>query len=434
MDDAARRRIRAAPAVAGDSPSATAKSSAIARALAATRGERGKAARLLGIGRTTLYRKMKEYGSDLKIALDATYGIGRGLSRGRSLFARDPAGGLAACASRNAFRFLLPAAPLLRGPERRLPPNARRRLLAEPFGPRGADAVSWAEPAAAAPAACARAVATFHDLFVMTGEYSTPEFRARFTAQARDAAAAPTAIIAVSEFTKSQVVALLGVEAPRCVVVHHGIRRLAYPDAGAREGGPERGRDPDAQEYRPAGGGIRDARRRLAAGAGGFVRLRRGWDSGAHRKQPGAGTHPVPGLRQPDELAAWYARAAIFAFPSLDEGFGMPVLEAMAAGAPVVTSNRSALPEVAGDAAILVDPEDTRRFDRGVAKNGRRRRLEAGSGRARPGALASVHVGESRPGNLGRLPGNAAPVSLSAAATGGLRGLRDGYRGPPQCC
>ena len=58
-------------------------------------------------------------------------------------------------------------------------------------------------------------------------------------------------------------------------------------------------------------------------------------------------------------LERWYANAAILAFPSLDEGFGMPVLEAMAAGLPVVTSNRSALPEVAGDAALLVDPLDT---------------------------------------------------------------------------
>jgi glycosyltransferase involved in cell wall biosynthesis len=49
----------------------------------------------------------------------------------------------------------------------------------------------------------------------------------------------------------------------------------------------------------------------------------------------------------------------IFAFPSLDEGFGMPVLEAMAAGVPTLTSNRSALPEVTGDAALLVDPEST---------------------------------------------------------------------------
>ena len=65
------------------------------------------------------------------------------------------------------------------------------------------------------------------------------------------------------------------------------------------------------------------------------------------------------GYVSPAELANWYARAMIFAFPSLDEGFGMPVLEAMAAGTPVIASNRSAVPEVAGDAAWLVDPEDT---------------------------------------------------------------------------
>jgi glycosyltransferase involved in cell wall biosynthesis len=56
------------------------------------------------------------------------------------------------------------------------------------------------------------------------------------------------------------------------------------------------------------------------------------------------------------ELAVWYAKAMIFAFPSLDEGFGMPILEAMAAGIPVVAGNRSALPEVAAEAALLVDP------------------------------------------------------------------------------
>jgi glycosyltransferase involved in cell wall biosynthesis len=54
-----------------------------------------------------------------------------------------------------------------------------------------------------------------------------------------------------------------------------------------------------------------------------------------------------------------YRRASIFAFPSLDEGFGMPVLDAMANGVPVITSTRSALPEVAGDAALLVNPEET---------------------------------------------------------------------------
>lgn len=58
------------------------------------------------------------------------------------------------------------------------------------------------------------------------------------------------------------------------------------------------------------------------------------------------------------ELATLYAGAALFVFPSLYEGFGLPVLEAMACGVPVVCSNRSSLPEVAGDAAIQVDPLD----------------------------------------------------------------------------
>jgi alpha-1,3-rhamnosyl/mannosyltransferase len=59
----------------------------------------------------------------------------------------------------------------------------------------------------------------------------------------------------------------------------------------------------------------------------------------------------------PDEvLADLYRRCAVFCFPSLGEGFGLPVLEAMAAGAPVVTSDRSSLPEVGGDAVEYVDP------------------------------------------------------------------------------
>jgi glycosyltransferase involved in cell wall biosynthesis len=59
-----------------------------------------------------------------------------------------------------------------------------------------------------------------------------------------------------------------------------------------------------------------------------------------------------------EELPVFYNGASVFAFPSLHEGFGLPVLEAMACGTPVVTSNVSSMPEVAGDAAILVDPRD----------------------------------------------------------------------------
>lgn len=57
-------------------------------------------------------------------------------------------------------------------------------------------------------------------------------------------------------------------------------------------------------------------------------------------------------------LATCFKEAAVFIYPSLYEGFGLPVLEAMGQGCPVVTSNRSSLPEIAGDAALLVDPQD----------------------------------------------------------------------------
>jgi glycosyltransferase involved in cell wall biosynthesis len=60
-----------------------------------------------------------------------------------------------------------------------------------------------------------------------------------------------------------------------------------------------------------------------------------------------------------DELPLWYNAARLFAFPSLYEGFGLPVLEAMACGTPVITSTAASLPEVAGKAALMVPPRDT---------------------------------------------------------------------------
>jgi glycosyltransferase involved in cell wall biosynthesis len=71
----------------------------------------------------------------------------------------------------------------------------------------------------------------------------------------------------------------------------------------------------------------------------------------------------------PDEtLAVLYRLAEVFVFPSLYEGFGLPPLEAMACGTPVVTSNVSSLPEVTGDAAVLVDPYEVESIAEGMER------------------------------------------------------------------
>jgi glycosyltransferase involved in cell wall biosynthesis len=140
-------------------------------------------------------------------------------------------------------------------------------------------------------------------------------------------------------------------------VVHHGARRLDYPaverqkvilNVGAIQTRKNIARLVEAFET------VDRSWRLVLAGSSGY-----GSDAILARiaGSPARERISVTGYVSPAELAAWYAKAAIFAFPSLDEGFGMPILEAMAGGTPVVTSNRSALPEVAGDAAVLVDPE-----------------------------------------------------------------------------
>ncbi|EKD80018.1 MAG: group 1 glycosyl transferase [uncultured bacterium] len=93
----------------------------------------------------------------------------------------------------------------------------------------------------------------------------------------------------------------------------------------------------------------------------------------------GWGDHLTPGVKgahtpgvfalgyvPEEDLPGLYSAATIFAYPSLYEGFGFPVIEAMACGTPVVTSNISSLPEVAGRAAILVDPSDITSIHNGI--------------------------------------------------------------------
>jgi glycosyltransferase involved in cell wall biosynthesis len=85
------------------------------------------------------------------------------------------------------------------------------------------------------------------------------------------------------------------------------------------------------------------------------------------------------------DLAALYAGAAVFAMPSLYEGFGLPCVEAMAAGAPVVAAERAALPEACAGAALLADPDDRDAFTAALLRAARQERdslVEAGRARA----------------------------------------------------
>lgn len=275
------------------------------------------------------------------------------------LYSREILMGMSAAHPDVRFDFCYRPHRYLRSRSIPLPPNVRRRLLAEPLGPRSA-AVFHGLNQRLPRLPLRRSIATFHDLFVMTGEYSTPEFRVRFAGQARDAAARAGAIIAVSAFTKGQVVSLLGVDPGKVRVVHHGTRKLALP-AGA------------TREKIILNVGAVQKRKNVARLVEAFETVDRSWKlviAGARgygseeilrriERSPARDRISVTGYISPAALAACYASAMIFAFPSLDEGFGMPLLEAMTASIPIVTSNRSALPEVAGDAAILVDPEST---------------------------------------------------------------------------
>ena len=209
-------------------------------------------------------------------------------------------------------------------------------------------------------------ISTFHDLFVMTGEYSSAEFRTRFAGQARQAAKRSDVIIAVSEFTRDQVITHLNIDSKRVRVVPHGVHMPVDPPAlsqrekiilcvGALQLRKNVTRLVEAFERLPEKLS-KDWKLVLAGSTAGY-----GAAAIINRIEhsPKLFQIQLRGYVSSADLKDLYRRASIFAFPSLDEGFGIPVLEAMANGIPVVTSNRSALPQVAGHAALLANPYDS---------------------------------------------------------------------------
>lgn len=215
-----------------------------------------------------------------------------------------------------------------------------------------------------------RAVTTFHDLFVMTSEYSTPEYRERFEGFARQAAERSDRIVAVSSFTADQTSELLGYPRERIVVVPHGVNLLPEFDTEElRDFREQQGFDRPfllnvgaIQERKNIGRiveafeGLPSDLMLVLAGSSGY-----GAEEISTRIEasPARGRIVQMGYVNADTKAKLYRAAHVLAFPSLNEGFGIPILEAMSVGLPVLTSDCSSMPEVAGDAALLVDPTDT---------------------------------------------------------------------------
>jgi glycosyltransferase involved in cell wall biosynthesis len=168
-------------------------------------------------------------------------------------------------------------------------------------------------------------------------------------------------IIAVSEFTAGQVTNLLGVERERIRIVSHGVLSVPpRPDlrrdnfvlfVGALQARKNVRRLVEAFEI------LDTSWRLILAGAPSGYRAQEIVER--INRSPSRSRIDVTGYVSREKLNELFARASIFAFPSLDEGFGIPVLEAMSSGLPVITSNGSALGELARDAALLVNPLET---------------------------------------------------------------------------
>ena len=204
-------------------------------------------------------------------------------------------------------------------------------------------------------------VVTIHDLAVLRHPHAFNRWtrtysRAFLPRLARSA----TRVIAVSQFTALETVELLGVDEERVRVIPHGVEAPFEPNGPAVEG-----------DYVLAVGTLEPRKnlpRVVLAAERAGVELR---VVGA----PGWGEVGVEsaGFVSDDELARLYRGAACLVYPSLYEGFGLPVLEAMASGTPVVTSRNGALAELSGGAAVLVDPRDVDAIAAGIEEAVRRR-------------------------------------------------------------
>jgi glycosyltransferase involved in cell wall biosynthesis len=219
-------------------------------------------------------------------------------------------------------------------------------------------------------------VVTVHDLAVLRFPETFPTWHRVTGARAlRDVVRTADAIVAVSTFTRDELVDVLHVDAARVRVVGNGVDPVFRPDGPRVEG-----------EYVLAVGTL-EPRKNLGVAV---EAARRAGIELRVAGMAGWGGVDVPGwVGEPtdEELAGLIRGAQCLVYPSLYEGFGIPVLEAMACGTPVVTGHGGATEETAGGAAVLVDARDPDAVAAGIGDAIARREELVPAGLARASAF-----------------------------------------------
>jgi len=217
----------------------------------------------------------------------------------------------------------------------------------------------------------ARTVLTVHDLsFLLYPDHFVPKLVRYLQRVVPRSVARADRVLADSEATRADLIRSLGVPAEKVEVLYSGVDPRFRPEPEPKERERLRARYGVGDRPYIFSVGTLQPRKNFVRLIRAFARLRpeahlliaggRGWlyeailaEAEKHRDR----VH-ILGFVDDVDLPALYRGARLFVFPSFYEGFGLPVLEAMACGVPVVCSNASSLPEVAGDAALLVDPYD----------------------------------------------------------------------------
>jgi glycosyltransferase involved in cell wall biosynthesis len=217
-------------------------------------------------------------------------------------------------------------------------------------------------------------VATVHDLFnVKFPESVAPEFRVSRQAFARSLKKIKK-IIAVSEYTKIDLINFLDIPKEKISVIHHGIETNSFPSSADQDeiNANIKNRFGGSGEYILCIGTLEPRKNYLKTLEAFKIILKsfpdlklviaggRGWQSDLiHQKASDLQLDSsvlFPGYVGYSDLPTLYKGASAFLFPSMYEGFGLPILEALSFNVPVAVSNVSSLPEIAGEAALKFDP------------------------------------------------------------------------------